>query len=217
MPHGVLTPTLPPRPLAGYSLDDRQRSIRRFVMNAMGAPPWRVRVAREPIADEQRPVAVVEPAAAAGTTRWHTSIPQGDVEKVQTFVLTLYPEMVDEQGDALTAGAARLVVAQWAERLDAAITVGLVNDDGSRLSAPRMLPVYDFAGVPAEGAMRAGAPTPYGWMWVDDAPVQMIPDPDDHLRWTIVCDLRVSWSQAGRLVPPAPIAASMHGVYVNDL
>lgn len=184
-------------------------------MNAMGSPPWRVRVERVPVADEERPVAVVEPAAPEGTTRWRTSVPQGDVEKAQTFTLTLYPAMVDEDGVALSAAAARLAVAQLAERLDAAITVGLVRDDGSLLSAPRMVPVYDFEGVPAEGATRAGAAEPYGWLWVEDAPVQSIPDPDDHLRWTITCDLRVSWSQAGRQRPPAPIAGSMPGGFVT--
>lgn len=198
-----------------YSLDDRHRSIRRFVSNAMGSPPWRVRTERRPIPDEERPVAVVEPGSPAGTTRWRTSVPQGDVERVQTFSLMLYPEMVDDAGDPLSAPGSRLAVARWAERLDSAIVVGLVHDDGSLLSAPRMIPVYDFAGALLAGAARAGGGTPYGWLMVEDAPVQMVPDPDDHLRWTIACDLRVSWSQAGRLRRPAPIVGSMPGAFVN--
>lgn len=196
-----------------YSLDDRHRSMRRFLMNAVGSPPWLVRTERIPVPDEQRPVAVVEVAAPAITTRWRTSIPQGNVEKAQTFSLTLYPAMVDDEGAPLTAAAARLGAHEAAELLDAALTFGLAFDDGSVLSPPRMIAIYDFEGVPVEGPGRAGAVEPYGWLTVDDAPVSVIPDPDDHLRWTVACDVRVSWSQPGRVGEADPLVGSMPGVF----
>lgn len=189
-----------------YTLDDRHRSLRRFVMNALGSPPWRVRTERQPVPDEERPVGVIEEAAPAVTTRSRTSIPQGDIERAQTFSIALYPERAD------TAAEARLIASEAAEALSAALAVGLVNDDGSLLSAPEMIPVYDFAGVAVKGAARAGPADAYGWLRVEDYPVRAIQDPEDILRWTVVCDLRVSWSQGGRIRPTdEPIAGSMPG------
>lgn len=175
-----------------FTLDDRHRSIRRFLMNALGAPPWRLRTERQPVADEERPVGVVEAGSPVTTTRSRTSIPQGNVERAQTFSIMLYPPL------KTTARESRLEAETWAQLLDQAILVGLLNDDGSTLSAPEMLPVYDFAGVPAAGADRAGAAVAYGWLRADDYPVQPRQDPEDPLRFTVTCDLRVSWEQAGR-------------------
>jgi hypothetical protein len=188
-----------------FALDDRHRSLRRFLMNALGSPPWTIRTERQPVADEKRPIAVVEVSAPAVTTRSRTSIPQGDVEKQQTFTLTLYPAL------GATGAEARLAAAEAAQLLEDAISVGLVNDDGTLLSAPEMLPVYDFAGVPVKGAGRAGPAVPYGWLRVEDLPVRPIQDPEDELRWTVVCDLRVSWEQAGRDRAPGAPVGSMPG------
>lgn len=186
-----------------YALDDRHRSLRRFVMNALGSPPWTVRTERQPVADEERPVAVVEVSTAVVTLRARTSIPQGNVERQQTFTITLYPVMEE------TAAESRLAAEAASQQLDQALVVGLSNDDETVLSYPEMLPVYDFAGVAVKGADRAGPMDPYGWMRADDYPVRTIQDPDDPLRWTVACDLRASWEQAGRERPPAPTVGSM--------
>lgn len=178
-----------------FSLDDRHRSIRRFLMNALGSPPWTIRTERQPVADEQRPVAVVEVVSPAATTWSRTSIPQGDVRRSQAFALTLYPQLGASPAEA--GHAAR----ELAELLTNAIGYGLNADDGSRLSAPEALPVYNFAGVPVKGATRAGPAVPYGWMDADDFPVRPVQDPEDPLRWTVVCDLRVTWWQGGRVRP----------------
>jgi hypothetical protein len=192
-----------------YALDDRHRSLRRFVMNALGSPPWIVRTERQPVPEEQRPVGFVEVSTPAVTISSRTSIPQGNVEKQQTFAITLFPE------GAETAAEGRLIAEEAAELLSQAITVGLVTDDDppELLTAPEMLPVYDFAGVPVKGAARAGPEEPYGWLRVQDSNVRPVQDPDDPLRWQIVCDLRVSWEQAGRDRPEGPLAGSMPGTW----
>lgn len=186
-----------------YTLDDRHRSLRRFLMNALGSPPWRVRTERQQVPDETRPVAVIEVATPDMTTRSRTSIPQGDVEKQQTFSIVLYPALAE------TAAESRLAAAEAAELLKAALTVGLSNDDGTVLSAPEMIPVYDFAGVAVKGQARAGPAAGYGWMRVEDSPVRPLQDPEDILRWSVVCDLRVSWEQGGRIRPDEPTVGSM--------
>lgn len=180
-----------------YAVDDRHRSLRRFVMNAVGSPPWRVRTERQPVADEQRPVAVVEASTPMVTTAARVSIPQGNVTRQQTFALVLYPVIGE------SAAEARLEAERVAELLGDAIDVGLVDDDGALLTAPQRIPVYDFAGVAVKGADRRGGADPYGWLWVEDAPVSALQDPEDPLRWTVACDMRVSWEQAGRDRPQA--------------
>lgn len=194
-----------------FSLDDQQRSIRRFVMNAFGSPPWRVRVGRARVADEDRPVAVIESVAPAVTLQARTTIPQGDVQRQQTIAVSLYPTMVDDAGEPLSEQAAGQAAASAAERLSNALLFGLVFDDGTVLSAPLRIPVYDFSGVPLTGPTRAGPDEPYGWLDVEDAPVRALVDPDDVRRWTVTGTLRVSWWQSGRIRPPAPTASTMPG------
>lgn len=174
-------------------------------MNTLGSPPWRVRTERQPVADEERPVAVVEVATAAVTTRARISIPQGNVEKAQTFGLMLYPVIGD------SAAESRLEAARVAQLLEDAIGVGLLDGDGESLTRPERIPVYDFEGVPVKGATRAGAAEPYGYLWVEDFPVEPVQDPEDPLRWTVACPLRVSWEQGGRERPPAPLVEYFGG------
>lgn len=192
-----------------FTLDDRHRSLRRFLMNALGSPPWRIRTERQPVADEERPIAVVEVTTPAATLWSRKSIPQGDVQRGQTFSIVLYPEL------AGTAAESRLAAAQVAELLTNAIAYGLIDDAGERLSMPEELPVYDFEGVSVKGATRAGPAEPYGWMSVEDFPVEPVQDPEDPLRWTVVCPLRVTWWQGGAVRPPEePVAATMEGEFV---
>lgn len=198
MPHAVVELSVPASS-GGFSLDDRHRSIRRFVMNALDSPPWRVRTERQPVADEDRPVAVIEVAAPLVRLSARTSIPQGDVQRQQTFGVVLYPVIED------SAAEARHTAALAAERLANAIEFGLVDDEGELLTAPEMMPVYSFVAVPVKGVQRQGPSEPYGWMRVEDFPVRTIQDPEDPLRWTVTCDLRVSWWQGGRERPAAPL------------
>jgi hypothetical protein len=176
-----------------FSLDDRHRSLRRFVMNALGSPPWVVRTERQPVQDDERPVAVVEVTSPVATTQARATLPQGDVRRTQTFTLTLYPVI------EATAAESRQLAAQTAELLLQALGAGMSDDAGGVLSYPERIPVYDFQAVPVKGALRAGPADPYGHLTVEDYPVRPIQDPDDPLRWTVACDLRVSFWQAGLL------------------
>jgi hypothetical protein len=186
-----------------FSLDDRHRSLRRFVMNALGSPPWVVRTERQPVQDDERPVAVVEVTSAVATTQARATLPQGDVRRTQTFTLTLYPVI------EATAAESRQLAAQTAELLLQALGAGMSDDAGGVLSYPERIPVYDFQAVPVKGALRAGPADPYGHLTVEDYPVRPIQDPDDPLRWTVACDLRVSFWQAGRERPAAPVVTNL--------
>lgn len=191
--------------MTGFSMDDRHRSLRRFVMNSLGAPPWRVRTERQPVPDDDRPVAVVEATSAVTTTFARTSIPQGDVQRAQSFTITMYPVL------EASAAESRLAAETVAEALSAAITFGLIDDEDppGNLTAPDHLPVYDFAGVDVKGTLRAGPDEHYGWMSIEDAAVRTIQDPEDPLRWTVVCELRLTWWQGGRLGQGGPLAGSL--------
>lgn len=172
-------------------------------MNAMGAPPWTVRTEREQVADDARPVAVVEVTSPEASLQARETVPQGDVHRSQTFTLTLYPEV------ERTAAEARQRAARDASLLLGAIAGGLVDGDAV-LSGPFRLPVYDFEGVPVKGSGRGGPAVPYGWLSVEDAPVRPVQDPEDARRWTVVCDLRMTWWQGGRVVDPSiPLASGV--------
>lgn len=193
-----------------FALDDRHRSMRRYLMAVLGSPPWTVRTERgEAVADEQRPLATVEVASPTVPGRAaRVSVPQGNVEKAQTFALMLYPSFLDGSANRLSVPAARHEAFKWAEQLTQALTVGLVDEDDPAWNLPgERIPCFDYASVPVEGVSRAGPASPYGYMWVEDMPVRPVQDPDDPLRWTVVCDLRVSWEQGGRVVDPSiPLA-----------
>lgn len=195
-----------------FSLDDRHRSIRRFLMVVLGSPPWTIRTERERVEDDQRPAAVIEVASAVLPGRpARVSIPQGNVEKQQTFSIACFPVL------AATAAESRLEAERVADLLTQAVTLGLVDPPAPPLpqpwpwdTAPERLPVFDYAAVPVKGAARGGPQAPYGWMWAEDYPVRPVQDPDDPLRWTVALDLRVSWEQAGRAGHPG-VPASEDG------
>jgi hypothetical protein len=188
-----------------FSPDDIHRSLRRFIWQAL-PDGWKVRTERQPVADNERPVCVVEPSSPLTTGLARTSIPQGNVEKLQSFSAMAYPVL------GQTAAASRVEAQAIATALDQAFTVGLVEGEGAdavNLGGPFMLPVYDFDGVPVSGRDRAGPADPYGYARVEDLAVRPLQDPVDYLRYTATCDLRLRWEQGGRLVAPAPLAGSI--------
>lgn len=202
--------------MSRFSLDDRQRSLRRFVIETLGSPPWVVRLQREVVKEEQRPAAVIEPTSGVlpGDIPSRTTVPQGDIDLMQSFALAFYPALADGRGADLSPAAAAQQARVIAERLTQSLMIGLVLDDGSRWSYPWRLPLFDFDGVPIEGRARAGTDEPYAWMNVAEAPVRAIPDPVDPLRWTIVSDLRMTWRQGGALAPEAPLVRDFSGRFV---
>lgn len=192
-----------------YSPDDIHRSLRRHVAAAL--TDWDVWAVREEVKDSARPIAIVETSSPITTTRARVTIPQGDVDKMQAFSVQAYPVIAD------TARESRLVAQGAQALLDDAIVIGLVTDavPAVNIGGPFRIPVYDYSAVAVKGsaASRRGPTDPYGYLWVEDHSVNMIQDPIDHLRFTVVLDLRVSWTAPGREPPTAPIAATMDGTY----
>lgn len=202
-----------------FSLDDRVRSVRRWLSASMDGEAWSLHVLRVAVKDERRPAGVVEASTPAVTVQARTTVPQGDVMRRQTFSIALYPEFM-EDGDVMSPADAAVRANAVAERLAASLLHGLMQDveEGEppetvsvSYSPPERLPVWDYADVPTVGAGRAGPAEPYGWLTVEDYPVRTIQDPEDQRRWTVVCDLRVSWWQGGRVAPDAPIVSEMDG------
>jgi hypothetical protein len=191
--------------------DDVLRSLRRYVAQMLGSPPWSVRIQRTRVADDQRPVAVVEESAPLLTPFARAAtITQGDVQKSQAYSIVCYPVLeADASESRQEAGRVRSL-------LDAGFSRGLVTDDTppKNIGAPFAFPIYDFAGVPVVGpaAARKGPDTPYQHALIDRAfNVRAIQDPEDELRFTVVATVTASWWQPGRVRPPAPIAARLPG------
>lgn len=189
--------------------DDVHRSLRRYISQTLGSPPWKVRLQRTRVADDQRPVAIVESGPVA-TPQARAAVNQGDVQKQQTFTVVAYPSI---GGDAESSSElARQVVTL----LDAGISRGLVTDDVPPvlIGAPFRIPVYDFAGVPITGPGRGGPTVPYMHANVDlTGNVRPVQDALDELRYTVVMTLRLSWWAGGRIPPTAPIAISAAGTF----
>lgn len=193
--------------------DDVFRSLRRYTAMILGSPPWRVRLQRVRVSDDDRPVAVLEPGLL-GTPIARRTIPQGDVQKQQTFTIVCYPELgstADEAGEAAR---------QLAGLLDAGFSRGLVTSDTPpvNVGAPFRLPIWDYAGVPLTGANRSPAGDPYTHADIDQSfNVRPIQDAMDELRYTVVCTLRMTWWQGGRAYPPQPIAVAVPGTFGGDV
>lgn len=184
-----------------FAVDDVHRSLRRYV-SQMLMPPWVIRTERQPMTPDQRNVAVVEPASPVTTGRHRTSIPQGNVEKMMAFSVMAYPELGG------TSAESRVTAQGIADLLDAGFSFGLIDDEGINIGGPFRVPVYDFEGVPVNTKGRRGGAVAYGYAWVEDGmAVRPIQDPLDPLRFTVACDLRLSWERGGRLVAPAPAAS----------
>lgn len=183
--------------------DDVFRSLRRYVSLTLGSPPWTVRLQRTAVADDERPVAVLEPGVLT-TPFARRAVNQGDVQKQQTFTVVCYPTL------GATAAAAAEIARAVAGQLDAGVSRGLVTDTGVNIGAPFRLPVYAFGGVPVTGASRQGPTVPYMHANVDQSfSVRPIQDAMDELRYTVVATLRVAWWQGGRIPPTAPTATRL--------
>lgn len=159
------------------------------------------------VPDDKRPMGNVipVPGATSQTLFARATIPQGDVQRGQTFAITLYPTTT---GDAREC---RNRATLLAEALDDAVVSGVSYADVDpaeeySVSPPLRLPLWDYAGVPVTGASRAGPADPVGWMEAEDISVQAIPDPEDDKRWTVVCTVRLTWWDGGRSreLPTAP-------------
>lgn len=190
--------------------DDILRSVRRYVAQMLGSPPWTVRLQRTRVTDDERPAAVLDPGiittpvSRAGMRDGN----MGDQQKMQPITVVCYPGIGDTA--AISAETAR----QLASLLDAGFSRGLVTTDTPpvNIGAPWRVPIYYFAETPITGAERAGPDEPYMYANVDSSfSVRPVQDPLDELRYTVVASLRLTWWQGARVLPSSPTVAGMAG------
>lgn len=169
---------------------DIQRSARRWLAFALDDDAWSLEDERIEVADDQRPVAVVEMTTPVATTFARLSVPQGDVSQRATLTASLYP---------LTTGTAQVCgrrARDLVDALHAAWTFGLILPGVPELPLyPSALPLWDFAGL-ADTETVEGPPLAYAT--ADSVTIRDIPDPLDDRRWTVVFELRLSWLTGGR-------------------
>lgn len=188
-------------------LESAHRSVRRFFAEALaaageGGAPYKVRLEDEQVKDADRPQAVVLPIADADlASPPRVSVPQGDYQLRQSFAATAYPE-VDG-----SSRATRMRANEIADLLMTCVLCGMVDDDGESVAYPGSIALFDYTGVPVEGAGRSDALTveQVGVMDVLACTGRPIPDPVDDRRWTAIVTLRLSWWAAGRVAPEAPL------------
>lgn len=173
-----------------------QRSARRWLALALADDAWSLEDERIEVADDQRPVGIVETTTPVSVEFARVSIPQGDVRKRTTVTVTLYP---------ITSGTAQECGRRARELVDAieeAWTFGLVVpgavpgvDPDVFAWPPSALPLWD-AGLLADDAAVVGGPIAFAL--ADSVTVRDIPDPLDDRRWTVVLELRLTWWSGGR-------------------
>ena len=192
-----------------WESDDVARSIRRYLDPVLD-DAWTIRLERREVADEDRPVAVVE-TGPESTLRAREAITQGEVESLMPITITLYPPLgpdpaEEEDPPADPIRAARQAAAQLASGLNRWLAYGLtvttdLEDGGKRhWAGPFRIPLYDYAGVPLTGPDRAGPKEPHDVLWVprESVSVEPIQDTDDLRRWSVVCNFRVTVEAPGR-------------------
>lgn len=199
-----------------WQTDDVQRSVRRYLMMLLvdypsaAARAWEIRLQRGNVADQDRPIGVLE-ALPGAPGRGRTSVPQGTVIETSGLVFTGYPAI-------LTGGRAIIEGGLQATRLASAlydlIRYGLSTvtfASGRRAAGPERIPLWDFSAVPIAGT--APPMVPHDILVVDAWGARALQDPVDETRYSIVLNLTVSWERPGVIGPPAPIAGSMTGTF----
>lgn len=202
--------------MTGYEDGDILRSLQRYYSSLLGEVSegvrWEWRRAREEVADDARPVAVLDMGAPRPTSA-RASIDQGNVVEMAPYTVTLYPAVLEVK----EATAAALSLSSLLRR---ALTDGIVmepptyvNGDGiSRpIGGPFRVPLWDWTDVAITGTAeeRTGPDAPHDHLWVEDVSSEAIQDPMDAKRWTVVSDVRVSWERPGRIAPDAPMVGSI--------
>jgi hypothetical protein len=187
-----------------YDSDSVARSVRRYVYE-MAQDPWTISLERDEVRDDDRPAGVVE-VGEARLRDGRVSIPQGNVSRFAPVTVTLYPALLEPR----KAGRA---ARQLSSRLDDLITFGADWFDevtGRPLAGPERIPLYDYDEIDLDStdpADRAGAEKPHDWLWAEDYSTNAVQDPIDPRRWSVILEVRVSWEQPGRTIPPAPLAS----------
>lgn len=199
-----------------WEVTDIKRSIRRYLLLTLD-DDWTVRLERREVADDARPVGVVQ-TGALSVLRARESIPQGEVESLLPITISFYPAVpvapdkpkegdppfdvnrqADFAADALKSRLERLFLH--------GMTVTTDNEDGSKRhwAGPFRVPLWDYDGIPLTGPDRAGPEDPHDVLWVqrESLSVNAIQDPEDDTRYAVVAEFRVTVEEPGRIADPA--------------
>ncbi len=175
------------------------RSLRQMVSVALGSPPWIVRLADEiPQESVQRPVAYVELAAPARTIQARGSLPQGAVLRTATWRVTAVPAI----------GANPRISAQEADGIQTVVSTMLSGgiSVATAEATPLHVPIFDWSAVPLEGSLRELPSTAIPLIWANVQPgyeVQIVPDPEDPKRFSVLAEFTLEWWDAGASGPTA--------------
>lgn len=195
-----------------WSEDSIARSIRRHLALAFDGPPWTLRVERREVANEDRPVAVVD-VGDSRITRARESVDQGEVELLMPVTVSAYP----------VVEANPRVGRREADRVRALLRGVLLHgfrgptfEDGRPASGPFRVPLYDYSETPVEGAGRAGPEHPHDVIWIDPDSVEVskVQDPDDPARFSVFAEFRVSVEAPGTVGPSDGTVSEVSGTYV---
>jgi hypothetical protein len=195
-----------------YSPDDVARSLQRYYAAMLGdnvaddesKGRWEWRAQREEVADDARPVAVLD-MGAERVTAARTVVPQGNVTVEMPYTLTLYPPLNTPR---VAGSFARKLAGHLTDALVIGIDLGVYVTTAPRtrpVAGPMRLPLWDYSATPLTGSGRAGPASPVDHLWVEDVSSHAIQDPADAQRWTVVSDVRLSWEKPGRVYPDGPL------------
>jgi hypothetical protein len=181
--------------------EDVVRSVQRWTFyalwtNTVSGDPWSVETGASQIQDVQRPFAVLAPLSGLEQTFSRTGLPQGDVRWNTSISINAFPEV------AGTAREARARATRIQAALLGAVTRGMLLTSTtapteSRYSHPFEIPLFDFDGLPIEGAGRSNTGAAYAGMFVVSHPCRTVEDPEDDRRFSVVMDLRLDFWAAG--------------------
>lgn len=200
---------------------DVVRSLRRALVGGPLAGWERVHLAREQLAGEALPVAVLE----AGAKPQPDGAPGGDRDHSLPVTLTALPDAPVpagvEPGDPAALAAitreARLAAERLAQRLDDFLADGPVSPpllpSGLPAAGPQALPIWDFTSATATGSTRGGAEDPHDVMWIDEWQTTVTQE-DAEASFVVTCQITVSWRTGSRDPDAAaPLVGALPGAY----
>lgn len=193
--------------------DDVRRSIRRYLSYTFDSPPWRIRVERREVTNDARPILVVQLGDASDTFA-REALEQGDVTELFPVTVYAYPEKATNERVGQRDG--ELIRAQLHDLMrfglpttfphgdpPADVSLTLDDADGRPACGPYRIPLYNYSGVPIEGA-RVQPAFPHAVIKVQRESVSAgrpIQDPDDPRQLTVALEFRAQLERPGRALP----------------
>jgi hypothetical protein len=189
--------------------EDALRSMRRFVFNALGGPPWRVRLAMD--GRFKRPFALVSTPTPGAVQQAGPSAVRQDLP----VIVQLYPALPGDGPSRATE--ARLLAERAAELLTQAIGVGVADlEDPTVHGYQQRIPLWDYHDAegtplvldgPDSVAVQRLRPD---YLWVADGwTVHVQPEASEDQLFVALANLRVQWYRSSRLRPQGELLQSV--------